>query len=55
MIKITRKPSTSQEITTSLHILEGNAETVLDKESRLFGGVTSHLLSNTNIITVTAH
>ncbi len=33
--KITRKPSTSQEITASLHILEGNAETVLDKESRL--------------------
>ncbi len=34
-VKITRKPSTSQEITASLHILEGNAETVLDKESRL--------------------
>ena len=34
-IKITRKPSVAQEITASLHILEGDAETVLDRESRL--------------------
>ena len=34
-VKITRKPSTSKEITASLHVLEGDAETVLDKESRL--------------------
>ncbi len=34
-VKITRKPSTAQEITASLHILEGDAEAVLDKESRL--------------------
>ncbi len=34
-VKITRKPSASQEITASLHVLEGDAETVLARESRL--------------------
>jgi len=34
-IKVTRKPSNAQEITASLHVLEGDAEGVLDRESRL--------------------
>jgi nucleotide-binding universal stress UspA family protein len=34
-VKITRKPSASQQITASLHVLEGDAETVLGRESRL--------------------
>ena len=34
-VKITRKPSGSKEITASLHVLEGDAETVLGRESRL--------------------
>jgi len=34
-VKITRKPSASQEITASLHVLEGGTEAVLDRESRL--------------------
>ena len=34
-IKVTRKPSASSEISASLHVLEGDAETVLDRESRL--------------------
>ncbi len=34
-VKITRKPANSAEITASLHILEGNVESVLDRESRL--------------------
>ena len=33
--KITRKPSGSKEVTASLHVLEGDAETVLVQESRL--------------------
>ena len=33
--KITRKPSSAKEVTASLHVLEGNAESVLDRESRL--------------------
>lgn len=34
-VKITRKPSAASEISASLHVLEGDAETVLDHESRL--------------------
>jgi nucleotide-binding universal stress UspA family protein len=34
-IKVTRKPSAASEISASLHVLEGDAETVLDRESRL--------------------
>jgi nucleotide-binding universal stress UspA family protein len=34
-VQITRKPSNSSEASASLHILEGNAESVLDRESRL--------------------
>jgi len=34
-VQITRKPSKSSEASASLHILEGNAESVLDRESRL--------------------
>jgi nucleotide-binding universal stress UspA family protein len=34
-VKITRKPSRADEVSASLHILEGDAETVLDRESRL--------------------
>jgi len=34
-VKITRKPSTANEVTASLHVLEGDAETVLSRESRL--------------------
>ncbi|MDH3219496.1 MAG: universal stress protein [Gammaproteobacteria bacterium] len=34
-VKVTSKPSTAPEITASLHILEGDAEAVLDSESRL--------------------
>ncbi|MDH3635974.1 MAG: universal stress protein [Gammaproteobacteria bacterium] len=34
-VKVTRKPSKSAGITASLHILEGDAESVLDRESRL--------------------
>lgn len=34
-VKITRKASGAQEITASLHILEGDAEAALEKESRL--------------------
>ena len=34
-VKITRKPSGSNEVTASLHVLEGDAETLLGKESRL--------------------
>lgn len=34
-VKITRKVSKSAEVSASLHILDGNAEAVLDRESRL--------------------
>ena len=34
-IKVTRKPSAASEISASLHLLDGDAETVLDRESRL--------------------
>ena len=34
-VKITRKPSGSKQVTASLHVLEGDAGTVLDRESRL--------------------
>ena len=34
-VKITRKPSSSKEISASLHIVDGDAETVLGRESRL--------------------
>jgi len=34
-VRVTRKPSKSAGITASLHILEGDAESVLDRESRL--------------------
>ena len=34
-VKVTRKPSSAKEITASLHVLEGDAETVLGRESRL--------------------
>ena len=34
-VRITRKPSRSAGITASLHILEGDAQTLLDRESRL--------------------
>jgi nucleotide-binding universal stress UspA family protein len=34
-IKVTRKPSASSEISASLHLFEGDPETVLDRESRL--------------------
>ncbi len=34
-VRKTSKPSNSQEVTASLHVLEGNAETLLDRESRL--------------------
>ena len=34
-VKITRKPSAAKEVTASLHVLEGDAETVLGQESRL--------------------
>jgi nucleotide-binding universal stress UspA family protein len=34
-VKVTRKPSNSQEVTASLHVLEGDAEAMLDRESRL--------------------
>ncbi len=34
-IKITKKPSSAKGITASIHILDGDAETVLDRESRL--------------------
>ena len=34
-VKVTRKPSSSKEVSASLHILEGGARTVLDHESRL--------------------
>jgi len=33
--RITRKPSAAKEVTASLHVLEGDAETVLGQESRL--------------------
>jgi nucleotide-binding universal stress UspA family protein len=53
-IKITRKPSTSQEITASLHVLEGDAETVLDRESRLVDVIamsrpTKHRIGGTGV------
>jgi len=34
-VKITRKPSAAKEVTASLHVLEGDSETVLGQESRL--------------------
>ncbi len=34
-VKVTRKPSASSEISSSLHLLEGNAESVLSHEARL--------------------
>ncbi len=34
-VRITRKPSAASEISASLHVLEGDAESVLDHESRL--------------------
>jgi len=34
-VKITRKPSAAKEVTASLHVLDGDAETVLGQESRL--------------------
>jgi nucleotide-binding universal stress UspA family protein len=34
-VKVTRKPSKSKEITASLHVLEGDAESMLGRESRL--------------------
>lgn len=34
-VKITRKPSSSAVVTASLHIVEGDPEAVLDRESRL--------------------
>lgn len=34
-VKITRKPSVAKDITASLHVLEGDAVTVLGQESRL--------------------
>ena len=34
-VKVTSKPSNAQEITASLHILEGDAEALLEGESRL--------------------
>ncbi|MCP4767061.1 MAG: universal stress protein [Gammaproteobacteria bacterium] len=34
-VKITRKPSVAKEVTASLHVLEGDSETVLGQESRL--------------------
>jgi nucleotide-binding universal stress UspA family protein len=34
-VKVTRKPSALKEVTASLHVLEGDAETVLGRESRL--------------------
>lgn len=53
-VKITRKPSTSQEITASLHVLEGDAETVLDRESRLVDVIamsrpTKHRIGGTGV------
>ena len=34
-VKVTKKPSGAKGITASIHILDGDAETVLDRESRL--------------------
>jgi len=34
-VKVTRKPSNAPGVSASLHILEGDAESVLDRESRL--------------------
>ncbi len=34
-VKVTKKPSSARGITASIHILDGDAETVLDRESRL--------------------
>lgn len=34
-IKVTRKPSSVKEISTSLHIMDGDVRTILDHESRL--------------------
>lgn len=34
-VKVTRKPSTAPGVSASLHVLEGDAEGVLDRESRL--------------------
>ena len=34
-VKITRKPSAAKEVTASLHVLEGDSETLLAQESRL--------------------
>lgn len=34
-VKVARKPSAASEVSASLHVLEGDAETVLDRESRL--------------------
>lgn len=34
-VKVTRKPSAASEISASLHVLEGDAETLLARESRL--------------------
>lgn len=35
VVKITRKPSSSKNVTASLHILDGSPQDVLDRESRL--------------------
>jgi nucleotide-binding universal stress UspA family protein len=34
-VKVTRKPSSVKQVSASLHLLEGNAGDVLDRESRL--------------------
>ena len=34
-VRITRRPSSARGVSASIHILEGDAETVLDQESRL--------------------